>query len=86
LRHLHLFLTSFSQTSPASLKGLERFGVREPFRDAVDNPNVLVVCSAEQGMHYYQYMKENYHRIIYAEPIFKCIDFEIFSIHSRKSS
>jgi hypothetical protein len=83
LRPFHLFLTSFCQTSPASLRGLERFGVREPLRDAVDNPNVLFVCSTEEGLHYYQYMKETYHRTIYAVPVFKCVHFEVFSIHSR---
>jgi hypothetical protein len=85
LRPFHLFLTSFCQTSPASLRGLERFDVREPLRDAVDNPKVLLVCSTEQGIHYYQYMKENYHHEIYAELLFKCVHFKIFSIHSRKA-
>jgi hypothetical protein len=85
LKPFHLFLTSFCQTSPASLRGLERFGVREPLRDAVDNPRVLLVCSPEEGAHYYQYMKENYHQTIYAVPLFKCIHFEVFTIHSRKA-
>jgi hypothetical protein len=84
LKSFHLFVLAFCQTSPSSLKGLERFGVHEPLRDAVDNPNVLLLCSPEQGAHYYQYMKENYHQAIYAVPVFKCEYFEIFSIHSRK--
>jgi hypothetical protein len=84
LKPFHLFLTAFCQTSPASLKGLERFGVREPLQDAVDNPNVFVMCNQDDGLHYHRYMEENYHREIYAVPVFKCIHFEIYSIHTRK--
>jgi len=84
LKPFHLFLTEFCQTSPASLKGLERFGVREPLRDAVDNPNVFVMCTQEDGLHYHRYMEENYHQEIYAVPVFKCVHFETYSIHSRK--
>jgi hypothetical protein len=83
LKPFHLFLTSFCQTSPASLKGLERFRVNEPLADAVDNPNVFIMCTEDDGLHYHRYMEENFHKEIYAVPVFKCIHFEIYSIHSR---
>lgn len=83
LRPFHLFLTSFCQTSPESLDGLERFGVREPFRDAVDNPKVLLVCGTEEGEHYQRYLKENYGLDVHAETAFQCRIFNVFSIHSR---
>ncbi len=83
-KSLHLFVNSFSQTSPSSLNGLEHFWIREPLRDAVDNPNVFVICSAEEGAHYHQYMKETYQKEIYALPIFRSKHFDVFSIRSLK--
>ncbi len=86
LRPFHLWISSFSQTSPASLNGLESFGVKEPLRDAVDNPRVLVICSTGEGLRYYQYVLENFHKKIYARLVFKCGAFSGFSIHSQNGS
>jgi hypothetical protein len=85
LKPFHLSLNAY-QDCPFSLKGLERFGVRDPLRDAVDNPNVFFICSAEEGWHYHQYMKETYHEKIYAVPVFKSKYFETFTIHSKKNT
>ncbi len=82
-RPYHPFLAVFCQTSPASLKGLENFGVKEPLRDSVNNPRVLWMCSAEQGAHYARYLRENFHQEIRPQLVFRCGAFQLFSIHSR---
>jgi hypothetical protein len=81
-RHFHMFASVFSQTCPANLETLRRFGVRDPFRDAVDNPNVFLNCTLEQGLHYRDYLKENYGLEITARRFFACGYFKVFSIRS----
>lgn len=85
-RPFHLFTHFAIQRSPATLETLQKFGVGDILRDAVDNPNILVICNQEQGRHYYVYMRERYGRTIFAQKVLDGGVFKVFTIHSRKGS
>jgi len=80
----HLVTASFIQRSPVTQETLDRFGIGNILKDAVDNPNIFVICGKEEGSHYYTYMEENFHISIYAQKVFDGGYFKIYSIHSRK--
>ncbi len=86
LRPFRIFFASVNERSPTSIKVLDEFKIKDVFRDAVDNPNIFMICNREEGLHYYAYLKENYHINIYAQKIYDCGYFKVFSIHSRKES
>ncbi|HUO58336.1 MAG TPA: hypothetical protein VMV05_09215, partial [bacterium] len=81
-RHFHVFPTTFFQTCPATMELAGEFGVHNPFRDVVDNPRVFLNCSQEEGLHFHDYLAENYGLDAGARKIFDCELFKIYAIHS----
>jgi hypothetical protein len=86
LRPIRMFTTSTMQRCPATRETLEKFKIKNVFRDAVDNPNIFMICNQEEGLHYHKYLEENYHIGVYAQKVFDCGYFRAFSIHSLKGS
>jgi hypothetical protein len=86
LRPFRIFFSSVNERCPAAMNILKEFKVKDVFRDAVDNPNIFMICNQEEGLHYYTYLKENFHMTIYARKILDCGFLKVFSIHSRQES
>jgi hypothetical protein len=84
-RSFNMVSSSFIQRSPASLAILDRFGVKNIFRDAVNNPKIFMICDAEQGVHYHEYLKENFHEDIRAKKVYDFPYFKVFSIVSKRT-
>lgn len=83
---IHMFATSFIQRSPIYDRTLKGLASKNIFLDMVDNPNILMICNPQQGAHYHDYIKENFHKEIYARKVYECPYFKVFTIHSKKAS
>jgi len=83
-RHFHLFELAVYQRGPDAKKMLDHFGIKDLFLDMVDNPNIFLVCSPEEGTLYQNYMREKHHLAIYPELYFNNPYFRVYRIHSSK--
>lgn len=81
-RPYRLFVTSYFQRSPLVMETLREFGVKDLFRDMVDNPRIFLNCSREQGVLLHTYLQERYRLDIRAEKEFDGGFFKVYSIHS----
>ncbi len=82
-RTFHVFTFAVYQRSPNAQKMLDRFGLKDPLPDLVDNSNVFLICWPREGEMYRQYMREKHHREIYPEKTFSSPFFKVFRIHSK---
>lgn len=81
-RPFHFFLMSSSQRSPAQADLLKEYGLEEFGKGLVDNPRVLVNCSAEQGAHLAVYLQEKYGIRVHPQKVYECEYFKVFALHS----
>jgi len=82
-RRLRLFELAVYQRSPNAQKMLDHFGIKDLFREMVDNPRVLLVCTPEECGYYRQYMREKYGLETVMEETFKCPFFQVFRVRSQ---
>jgi hypothetical protein len=83
-RPFHLFLMSSSQRSPAQAGLLKDYGLEDFGKGMVDNPRVLLNCSAEQGAHLAVYLAENRGIRVRAEKAYDGGFFKVFSLRSAR--
>jgi hypothetical protein len=81
-RNWHIFALAPYQRSPIAQEMLDYHGVKNLFRDMVDNPNIFLICSGEEKEMYHQYMKEKYSLETRAEIAFKNPCFFVYRITS----
>lgn len=82
-RKLRLFELAVYQRSPNARKMLDSFGIKDLFREMVDNPRISLVCTPKECGYYRQYMREKYHLETVTEETYQCPFFEVFAVHSR---
>ena len=83
-KNFHLFELAVYQRGPDAKKMLDHFGIKDLFLNMVDNPNIFLICSPEEGSLYQTYMREKHHLDIYPELYFNNPYFRAYRIHSAK--
>jgi hypothetical protein len=78
-----IFFASAMERCPAQMETLENFKIEDPFKEAVDNPNILMICTTEEGLHYHTYMLEHFRKNVFARRVFDGGYFKVFTLHSR---
>jgi len=82
-RDFHIFTLAVYQRAPNAAKMLEKFGLRDLFRDLVDRPDVFLICTPLEGAMYRKYMMEKHRMQVYAERYYEGNYFKAYRIHSR---
>lgn len=85
-RHFNMVPLAWFQRSPTTHAMLERFGVKDLFRDMVDNPNLFMICSKDEGESYKTHMKEKYDLDTRLEVVYTCPFFTAYRVLSIKNT
>jgi hypothetical protein len=81
-RDFHLAALGDFQRTPLTQGMLEHFGIKNLFRDMVDNPNLFMICSPEEGKLCRQYLKEKFGIKSRVEVIFFSPFFNVMRVQS----
>jgi hypothetical protein len=82
LRHFHVISLDWFQRSPTTQVMMNHYGLKDIFKDMVDNPKVYLICFPDQWNLYRIYMKEKYNKNIQCHIYFKSDQFVVLSIHT----
>ncbi len=80
-RHFNMVALTWFQRSPTTRAQMERFGVKDLFRDMVDNPNLFMICNGTDMEFYKVHMREKYGMAVEAETVYQCPLFRVYRIH-----
>lgn len=80
-RSFNIIPLTWFQRSPTTRAMLDRFGVKDLFEDMVDNPNLFLVCTAEETNTYNIHMMEKYNIKTRLEAAFSCPFFTAYQVH-----
>lgn len=70
------------QRFPVTRRMLERFGVKDLFRDMVDNPRLLLVCNDTQALLYRTYLFEHGGLMTHLSPVYTSREFNVYEVKS----
>jgi hypothetical protein len=82
LRHFHVISLDWFQRSPTTQTMMDHYGLKNIFKDMVDNPKAYLICFPDQWNLYRIYMKEKYNRDINCKIYYQSDQFTVLSIHS----
>jgi len=71
------------QRTPITTAMLNRFSLKNLFRDLMDNPKVFLICSPRQWTLYQTYMREKYNQSVRFEVYFHSDQFNVLSVRSH---
>jgi hypothetical protein len=70
------------QRSPIISTMMDRYGLKNLFKDMVDNPKVFLIAHKDELNFYQIYMKEKYKKDINFKVYFNSGQFTVLSVHS----
>jgi hypothetical protein len=79
-KKIHLFELAVYQRSPNAQKMLDHFGIKDLFREMVDNPKVSLICTPQECGYYQQYMREKYSLETVMVETYECPFFRVFRV------
>ncbi len=80
--HFHILPLTWFQRTPHARVMMERFGVKNLFRDLVDNPKLFLICWPYDVKFYTTYMMEKYGMKTEVEPILTNPFFQVSRVRS----
>ncbi len=80
--HLHLFELGSFQRSPYSARLMESFGLKNLFKDMVDNKKIFIVCSIWHAGLLSRYLWDNFHLIVGGKAVFSGYKFNVYQVYS----
>lgn len=83
-RHFNMVPLTWFQRTPTTRAMMDRFGVKDLFRDMVDNPNILMICSENDMELYKNHMREKYGMETDLEGVYQCPFFSVYRVHRAK--
>jgi hypothetical protein len=82
-QHWNILPIDWFQRNPTTSATMSRFGLKNVFKDIVDNPKVFLICKKEQWDLYKTYMKEKYNIDVKWKIYFSADKlFFVLSVHS----
>lgn len=84
-RHFNVVALTWFQRSPTTRTMMNRFGVKDLFKDMVDNPNILIICLDSEVEYYKTHMREKYGLETVFEPVYQCTFFQVCRVHKASS-
>jgi hypothetical protein len=85
-RHFHVVMLAGHQRSPQAHSMMTHFGVKNLFRDLVDNPDLFLICSRYEMDLYKAHMREKHQMETDFEAVFTSPFFAAYRIHSVKTA
>jgi hypothetical protein len=85
-RHFNIIALTWFQRTPTTKTMLDRFGIKDLFRDMVDNPNLFLICTPAETEGYRIHMREKYNLDTQMEMVFSCPFFPVYRVHSLKTA
>ncbi len=85
-RPMNIVPLTWFQRSPTTRTLLNRFGVKDLFKDMVDNPNILMICTDSEVDLYKTRMIEKYGMETDFEQVYQSPLFQVFRIHKAQST
>ena len=83
-RHCHFIWFAAFGRSPFAADWMDRFGVKNFFRDMVDNPNLFLISWPYYMNLYQAHMLEKYQLATELETVFTSSFFNVYRVHSAK--
>jgi MFS family permease len=83
-RHFNMVPLTWFQRTPTTRAQMDRFGVKDLFRDMVDNPNILMICNEDDLGFYKIHMREKYGMETVPEAVYQCPFFSVYRVHHAK--
>jgi hypothetical protein len=83
-KKINLVTLVWFQRTPTTKAMLERFGVKNLFRDFVDNPKLYLICTPWEVNAYKVYMIQKFQMNTSLEPVFSSPYFTAYRVHSVK--
>lgn len=84
LRNFHAIALDWFQRTPVTSAMMSRYGLKNIFKDLVDNPKAFLICTPYQWNLYRIYMKEKFNENVRAKFHFHSDQFTVLSINSAK--
>ncbi|HEY5040356.1 MAG TPA: hypothetical protein VIJ93_14935 [bacterium] len=84
-KNFNIFQLQGFQRSPVNQEILDHFGIKNLFSEMVDNPNLFMICTPEEGDLYQKFMLEKYKLVVLPKNVFHCPFFNVFKIFSLKN-
>ncbi len=81
LKKFHVVSVDWFQRTPATRAMMDRFGVKDLFKDLVNNPKAFLICTPGQWYLYQVYMKEKYNEDVKFKFYFRSDQFAALSIY-----
>jgi hypothetical protein len=82
LRHFHIISLDWFQRSPMTSAMMNHYGLKNIFKDLVDNPKVFLICTPNEWLLYRIYMKEKYNKDVNGKIDYQSDQFTVLSVHS----
>jgi hypothetical protein len=85
-RHFNIVALTWFQRSPITRAMMDHFGVKNLFKDMIDNPNILMICMGQEMELYKTNMREKYGMETDFELVYQCPLFQVYRIHRAQSA
>jgi len=82
LQRFHVISVDWFQRTPTTSAMMDHFGLKNLFKDIVNNPKAFLICEPNQWNLYQVYMKEKFNVDVKLQFYFRSDQFAILSIHS----
>lgn len=82
LRHFHTIAIDWFQRSPITTAMMDHYGLKNLFKDMVNNPKVFLICHPDELGLYQVFMKEKYNLNIMFYRVFNSDQFMVFAVRS----
>ncbi len=84
LKHFHAVSLDWFQRSPTTQDMMIQYGLRNVFKDLVDNPKAFLICDPEELNLYRSYMNEKFGEKVLFQPYFNSAQFTVYRVLSVK--
>lgn len=81
-RDFRLFSIAAYQQSPIGDRMLAHFNLKNPLRDAVDRPDIFLICNPYEGLMAVHYLQEKYGIKAGGIKVFACPSFNVYQLKS----
>jgi len=85
-RHFNIIALTWFQRTPTTRAMLDRFGIKDLFRNMVDNPNLFLICTPSETDGYRIHMREKFNLDTQLESVFNCPFFSVYRVHKASSA
>lgn len=82
LKKFHVVSVDWFQRTPTTRDTMDRFGLKDLFKDLINNPKAFLICTPDQWYLYQVYMKEKYNEDVKFKFYYRSDQFVVLSIYT----